>query len=142
MGSLWLRTYASTHFRYTSVRSLSTDLSITAIPETSRKKYTTCSGRDKPLRYPLMTMRSKQWYTKTSRLPNSFVNVSIGRPPLIRSRQHDHRSDGRWSQNFKYIWLGIRARSDARTSAALPARSPCAACRQSDRVEWVRRRTE
>src|SRR5438552_12392170 len=81
---------------------------MTATPTTFRKKYTTCSGRDKPLRYPLMTIRSKQWYTKTSRLPNSFVNVSIGRPPLIRSRQHDHRSDGRWSQNFKYIWLDIR----------------------------------
>src|ERR1700694_4341728 len=50
-------------------------------------------------------MRSKQWYTKTSRLPNSFVNVSIGHPPQIRSCQHDHRSDGRWSQNFKYVWL-------------------------------------
>src|SRR5438105_13580486 len=80
---------------------------MTPTPTTFRKKYTTCSGRDKPLRYPLMTIRSKQWYTKTSRLPNSFVNVSIGRPPLIRSRQHDHRSDGRWSQNFKYIWLGL-----------------------------------
>src|SRR5438105_9047067 len=80
---------------------------MTPTPTTFRKKYTTCSGRDKPLRYPLMTIRSKQWYTKTSRLPNSFVNVSIGRPPLIRSRQHDHRSDGRWSQNFKYIWLAI-----------------------------------
>src|SRR5579862_5052440 len=54
-----------------------------------------------------MTMRSKQWYTNTSRLPNSFVNVSIGRPPLIESRQQDHRSDGRWSQNFKYVWLGF-----------------------------------
>src|SRR5213595_341217 len=81
---------------------------MTATPTTFRKKYTTCSGRDKPLRYPLMTIRSKQWYTKTSRLPNSFVNVSIGRPPLIRSRQHDHRSDGRWSQNFKYIWLELK----------------------------------
>jgi hypothetical protein len=25
-----------------------------------------------------MTMRSKQWYTKTSRLPNRFANHSIG----------------------------------------------------------------
>src|SRR5437016_11253962 len=82
---------------------------MTATPTTFRKKYTTCSGRDKPLRYPLMTIRSKQWYTKTSRLPNSLVNVSIGRPPQIRSRQHDHRSDGRWSQNFKYVWLGFLA---------------------------------
>jgi len=24
-----------------------------------------------------MTIRSKQWHTKTSRLPNSFVNVSM-----------------------------------------------------------------
>src|SRR5579862_3313739 len=55
-----------------------------------------------------MTMRSKQWYTNTSRLANSFVNVSIGRPPLIESRQQDHRSDGRWSQNFKYVWLVLR----------------------------------
>jgi hypothetical protein len=28
-----------------------------------------------------MTMRSKQWYTKTSRLSNSFANNSIGRLP-------------------------------------------------------------
>src|ERR1700680_3636316 len=56
-----------------------------------------------------MTMRSKQWYTNTSRLPNSFVNVSIGRPPLIQSRQQDHRSDGRGSQNFKYVWLEFRS---------------------------------
>src|ERR1700730_4754462 len=55
-----------------------------------------------------MTMRSKQWYTKTSRLPNSFVNVSIGRPPRIGSRQHDHRSDDRGIQNFKYVWLELR----------------------------------
>src|SRR6266480_6208005 len=27
-----------------------------------------------------MTMRSKQWYTKASRLPNSFAKVSIGPP--------------------------------------------------------------
>src|SRR5271165_7094658 len=29
---------------------------------------------------PRMTMRSKQWYTKTSRLPNSLGKVSIGPP--------------------------------------------------------------
>src|ERR1700680_1509681 len=65
-----------------------------------------------------MTMRSKQWYTKTSRLPNSFVNVSIGRPPQIRSCQHDHRSDGRWSQNFKYVWLAVRRQSLCCTQCA------------------------
>src|SRR5258708_33159265 len=44
-----------------------------------------------------MTMRSKQWYTRTSRLSNSFANNSIGR---LRDRvwQQDHRSSGRWSQ--------------------------------------------
>ena len=63
-----------------------------------------------------MTMRSKQWYTNTSRLPNSFVNVSIGRPPLIESRQQDHRSDGRWSQNFKYVWLVFLERHDGEDS--------------------------
>src|SRR5438046_10670420 len=97
---------------------------MTATPTTFRKKYTTCSGRDKPLRYPLMTIRSKQWYTKTSRLPNSFVNVSIGRPPLIRSRQHDHRSDGRWSQNFKYIWLVLGVSALNRDHASRVTNSP------------------
>src|SRR3974390_1354147 len=29
---------------------------------------------------PRMTRRSKQWYTKLSRLPNSFAKVSIGPP--------------------------------------------------------------
>src|SRR3990170_2861705 len=29
-----------------------------------------------------MTMRSKQWYTNTSRLPNSLVNNSIGVSPF------------------------------------------------------------
>jgi alpha-glucuronidase len=37
------------------------------------------------LRYMVVTMRSKQWYTKTSRLPNSFVNDSIGCPPSFSS---------------------------------------------------------
>src|SRR5262245_38361935 len=32
-----------------------------------------------------MTMRSKQWYTKTSRLSNSFANNSIGRLPDFAS---------------------------------------------------------
>src|SRR3977135_2071830 len=44
-----------------------------------------------------MTMRSKQWYTKTSRLSNSFANNSIGRLRVLLQQQ-DHRSGGRWSQ--------------------------------------------
>jgi len=43
-------------------------------------------GPHKPLKYPLMTIRSKQCYTKTSRLPNSFVNVSIESSSWIESR--------------------------------------------------------
>src|SRR5205807_10061668 len=44
-----------------------------------------------------MTTRSKQWYTKTSRLANSLRKVSIG-PPLRRTclEQQDHRIEGRW----------------------------------------------
>src|SRR5262245_4119646 len=30
-----------------------------------------------------MTMRSKQWYTKASRLPNSLQKVSIGPPSML-----------------------------------------------------------
>src|SRR5882762_9261708 len=40
-----------------------------------------CAGRVSSGIYPWMTMRSKQWYTKASRLANSLVKVSIG--PLL-----------------------------------------------------------
>src|SRR5262250_2930305 len=43
-----------------------------------------------------MTIRSKQWYTKASRLPNSFAKVSIGRLRLFLHRQQDHRLGDRW----------------------------------------------
>src|SRR6516165_10434697 len=43
-----------------------------------------------------MTMRSKQWYTKASRLPNSLAKVSIGPLPGTCS-QHDHRTEDRWN---------------------------------------------
>src|SRR6516162_9473348 len=39
-----------------------------------------------------MTIRSKQWYTKARRLPNSFAKVSIGRLRLFLSAT---RSSGR-----------------------------------------------
>src|SRR5437016_5391445 len=44
-----------------------------------------------------MTTRSKQWYTKVSRLANSLRKVSIG-PPFRRTclEQQDHRIEGRW----------------------------------------------
>src|SRR5271165_5826594 len=47
-------------------------------PCTSRKKWTMCSGRVNSGRYPWMTMRSKQWYTKTRKRAKSFSKVSIG----------------------------------------------------------------
>src|SRR5919197_4873547 len=55
------------------------------MPYTSRKKWTRCSGRVNSGRYPWMTMRSKQWYTKASRLPNSLQKVSIGPPSVLVS---------------------------------------------------------
>src|SRR3954463_6940851 len=39
------------------------------------------SGRVSNGMWPRMTMRSKQWYTKASTLPNSVAKVSIGRLP-------------------------------------------------------------
>src|SRR5438552_4919365 len=38
-----------------------------------------CSGRVSRGRYPWMTIRSKQWYTKTRKRSKSFAKVSIGR---------------------------------------------------------------
>src|SRR6266436_5799603 len=47
-----------------------------------------------------MTMRSKQWYTKASRLPNSLLKVSIGPlPSLTLPRQQDHGTGDRWHVN-------------------------------------------
>jgi hypothetical protein len=44
----------------------------------------------------LITTRSKQWDTKTSRLASSLVNVSTDRPQVFLSSQQDHRTDD-WS---------------------------------------------
>src|SRR5437660_588838 len=52
------------------------------MPCTSRKKWTMCSGRVSSGKYSWMTIRSKQWYTKASRLPNSLQKVSIGPLPV------------------------------------------------------------
>src|SRR5215470_19166193 len=43
-----------------------------------------------------MTIRSKQWYTKASKLPNSLAKISIGRLRLFLFGQQDHRPDDRW----------------------------------------------
>src|SRR5229473_6143925 len=67
-------------------------------PRTSRKKNTMCPSRDNSGRCPWMTIRSKQWYTKTSSFPNRERNVSIGRLLVLLLLQQDLRSDGRWNQ--------------------------------------------
>jgi len=41
---------------------------------------------------------AKQWYTNTSRLPNSFVNVPIGRPLCSRL---DNKIIGQTTAGFK-----------------------------------------
>src|SRR6266851_10318243 len=47
-----------------------------------------------------MTTRSKQWYTKASRLPNSLPNVSIGPLPSVTlSRHQDHGIEDRWKSS-------------------------------------------
>src|SRR5947209_16121607 len=54
-----------------------------------------------------MTRRSKQWYTKASRLPNSFANLSIGLSLRLcfDSKIIGQKTDG--DQNFKYLWVGL-----------------------------------
>jgi hypothetical protein len=44
---------------------------------------------------------------KNEQAAKHFVKVSIGRLPLFSSRQQDHRTDDRWFQNFKYLWLSL-----------------------------------
>src|SRR6266849_4612035 len=51
-----------------------------------------------------MTMRSKQWYTRVSRLPNSLRKVSIGPlPSWTLPQQQDHGTGGRWAVNDQ-LW--------------------------------------
>src|SRR6516165_12816749 len=53
-----------------------------------------------------MTIRSKQWYTKASRLANSFAKISIGRLRLFLHRQQDHRPDDRWKSKHPTAGTG------------------------------------
>src|SRR5579863_8284748 len=95
MGILWLRAKASTQPLYSLVRLRRTSLVMGPDWCTSRKKWTMFSGRVNRGMCPRMTMRSKQWYTKASRLPNSLVKVSIGPPRrLARNLIIGHGTDG------------------------------------------------
>src|SRR5215471_17831174 len=85
-----------------------------------------------------MTMRSKQWYTKTSRLSNSFANNSIGclpgfcsatrssaRRPVESNRQGWRRSKGRKgfqrerNRRFRSLWATAQS-SDAAEATQKP----------------------
>src|SRR6266436_5035815 len=73
-----------------------------------------------------MTMRSKQWYTKTSRLSNSFANNSIGRLPdrasatrssarrsvestaLLRARRGRKERDSKGKETVGFVPFGLR----------------------------------
>src|SRR5437773_1506991 len=59
------------------------------------------SGRVNRGMCPRMTMRSKQWYTKTSRLPNSLVKVSIGPPRCSCVDNKIIGQAGRWNPAMK-----------------------------------------
>src|SRR5215468_10882705 len=72
------------HRLYSVVRWRKTSLVMAPTPCTSRKKWTMFSGRVSSGKWPRMTMRSKQWYTRATRLPNSLANSSIGPLPPLR----------------------------------------------------------
>src|SRR5215469_12494659 len=68
------------------------------------------SGRVSSGTWPRMTMRSKQWYTKASRLPNNRTKSSIGPlAPLRFVSQQKHRTGDRWrSKKFQIFLLRTR----------------------------------
>src|SRR5271166_3590617 len=73
-----------------------------------------------------MTMRSKQWYTKASRPPNSRTKSSIGPlPPLRLRRQQEHWTEDRWKskEKFQIFLLRFSGRSDRSARDAKTARS-------------------
>ncbi len=115
----WLRAYASTHALYSSVRPDNTSLLITGSPTTFWKKWTTCPGRDKQLRYPLMTSRSKTVVSKQKHARKQLYKRLHGRLPVLSSSQQDHRMNDRWLQNLPYLWLDFTSRrsSDGRNQA-------------------------
>src|SRR5215469_13773633 len=70
------------------------------MPCTSRKKCTMFSGRVSSGKWPRMTIRSKQWYTKVSRSPNSRMNSSIGPVASVRLSWHQELgTEDRWRSN-------------------------------------------
>src|SRR5215472_8922544 len=92
-----LRAKASTHWLYSLVRWRRTSLVIAPTACTSRKKCTMFSGRVSRGKWPRMTIRSKQWYTNASRLPNSRANSSISplaSVPLSWHQSMGQRTDG------------------------------------------------
>src|SRR5262249_2946615 len=73
-------------------------------------RMTAFSGRVSSGTWPRMTIRSKQWYTKASRLPNNRTKSSIGPlAPLRFVSQQEHRTGDRWrSKKFQIFLLRFR----------------------------------
>src|SRR5258705_10613290 len=94
-----------------------------------------------------MTMRSKQWYTKTSRLSNSFANNSIGRLPdrasatrssarrsvestaLLRARRGRKERDSKGKETVGFVPFGLRHKlRQTHASTRKPASSKFQIC--------------
>src|SRR5208283_5311120 len=68
-----------------------------------------CSGRVSKGRYPWMTMRSKQWYTKTRKRAKSFSKVPSVPPQAVWLATKIIRSGGRWNQpGLKWSMRSLR----------------------------------
>src|SRR3974377_2055504 len=67
-----------------------------------------------------MTIRSKQWYTKASRLANSLAKVSIGRLRLFLLQQQDHRPDDRWKSKRSREGRGKKGFQGKKPQVAFP----------------------
>src|SRR3982750_2945849 len=96
-----------------------------------------------------MTMRSKQWYTKASTLPNSVAKVSIGRLPSISvsaTRSSDRRpveikgagGTGRGKKGFKGTKPAVSFPCSGNTEDRPPGRESADARRlQNFKYVWV-----
>ncbi len=68
-----------------------------------------CSGRVNRGKYPWMTRRSKQWYTNSSRLPNSLLKRSIGR--LLLSLCVSNKMMGQMTDGVKISQIPLMFRT-------------------------------
>src|SRR6201987_5133135 len=103
---------------YSVVRWRRTSLVMGPMPCTSPKKCTMFSGRVSSGKWPRMTIRSKHWYTKVSRLPNNRVNSSIGPFASVPLSWHQELgTEDRW-RSKRTSRTGSRLRRRARAFIA------------------------